>query len=279
MNAKGDLYNLRPEEFEKFCADVLRGAGYTEVSEVGGQRDQGVDIIAKKSGETFAVQVKHTKRPLRRGEIEKIAERIQHSTYKVDRALLMTSSPVDSLPKIDISTDLPITILGPEQILTLLSEHSVIVDHTLREALKRRRYQLTAFSLAILGVIISAVGLISDSYPSRQSSALPNLETRIKSVDGALEGIKGLEDHLTQIKSDMETTAAESKQIRAEYEKALQLKILTADQLAMMKKVLKEESWQQRLSNYLLGFLLGIASSITASIIYALFQQHRALTK
>ncbi|MCL2854806.1 MAG: restriction endonuclease [Defluviitaleaceae bacterium] len=45
-------------EFEWFCAEMLRRAGFGKVEVTKGSGDQGVDILAQKGGDTYAIQCK-----------------------------------------------------------------------------------------------------------------------------------------------------------------------------------------------------------------------------
>lgn len=277
MPVSDDVFKLRPEEFESLCADLLRADGYKNVAEVGGAHDQGVDITANKNGQLVAVQVKHTKRLLGDGEILRIVERIMQNDYEVDQIILMTSSQISGKIKTGVRSRVPVKILDLDDIVGLLEKHSTIKQQKLKRARKRQAHQVLFIALSLFGVFASLFGLLSDISTLLPLKDHPGLDSRIERVDSALKAMKGLESHLSQIKTDMKKTAEESKKIEEEYQKALELKTLTADQLAMMRKALESESWQQRLLNYILGFLLGIASSITASIIYSRIRQHRAL--
>lgn len=88
-----NLYALNPDEFEKFCSDVLVADGYENVKLVGGRGDQGVDIICQNNGRTIAVQVKHTKQ-ISYQTVQKIVTDIQASSYNYDAILLMTSATI-----------------------------------------------------------------------------------------------------------------------------------------------------------------------------------------
>lgn len=279
MPVRNDLFKLRPEEFESLCADLLRADNYENVAEVGGAHDQGIDITANKDGQLVAIQVKHTTRLLGEGEILQIVDRMLQNNYEVDQIILMTSSQISAKIKTGIRSHVPVAILGLEEIVGLLEKHSTIKEHKLQKARKRQAYQVFVVTVGLLGVAVSITGLFSNFSNYLSPADRPGLDRRIERVDSTLEAMKGLEEHLTQIKTDMHRTAAESKKIEEEYNKALELKTLTADQLEMMKKALESESWQQRVANYILGFLLGIASSITASIIYSRIQQRRALNQ
>lgn len=46
-------------DFELYVCKLLQHQGFTSVKRVGGSNDGGADIIAKKDGENYAIQVKH----------------------------------------------------------------------------------------------------------------------------------------------------------------------------------------------------------------------------
>lgn len=56
----------RPEEFdlmeghdfERYCAELLRGQGFVEVEVTRGSGDYGIDILAERDGVTYAIQCK-----------------------------------------------------------------------------------------------------------------------------------------------------------------------------------------------------------------------------
>ena len=49
---------MEGHDFEYWCADLLRKAGFTDVEVTQGSGDQGVDILAKKDGVKYAIQCK-----------------------------------------------------------------------------------------------------------------------------------------------------------------------------------------------------------------------------
>jgi HJR/Mrr/RecB family endonuclease len=55
---------MTPSDYEYHCAELLRGAGW-EVELTGASGDQGVDVLAQKSGLSVAVQCKlHFAKPI-----------------------------------------------------------------------------------------------------------------------------------------------------------------------------------------------------------------------
>lgn len=274
-----DLYNLRPEEFESLCADLLRANGFQEVSLVGGPKDMGVDLIARKDGFRYLVEVKHRKRLLHRREIQEIVDRIQRSGLQADGVILMTSSPIDDSAVNEVNTSLKFEILARDEISQLLESHQKLKEEKLLSARRRRYDQIKRTSLSGIAAVISAIALNTSIFQKDSDPSDLPLENRIQTVDNALEGIKGLEEHLKQIKLDMESTAEETQQIQEEYRQAMALKDLTEEQIAITRKALASETLGQKALTTLLGFVLGVASSVVGSVVYSKIKQFRALTK
>ncbi len=55
---------MEGHEFEHYCADLLRRAGFLEVEVTRGSGDYGVDILAELGGVTYAVQCKRYDGPV-----------------------------------------------------------------------------------------------------------------------------------------------------------------------------------------------------------------------
>lgn len=60
----GDMDLMEGYEFEYYCADLLRRAGFLEVEVTRGSGDYGVDILAERDGVTYAVQCKRYDGPV-----------------------------------------------------------------------------------------------------------------------------------------------------------------------------------------------------------------------
>lgn len=60
----GDMDLMEGHEFEYYCADLLRRAGFLEVEVTRGSGDYGVDILAELGGVTYAVQCKRYDGPV-----------------------------------------------------------------------------------------------------------------------------------------------------------------------------------------------------------------------
>jgi len=59
-----DMDLMEGHEFEYYCADLLRRAGFLEVEVTRGSGDYGVDILAELGGVTYAVQCKRYDGPV-----------------------------------------------------------------------------------------------------------------------------------------------------------------------------------------------------------------------
>ena len=60
-----DLHSINPTEFEEYVAKILDHRGYT-TKVVGQAGDMGVDVIARKGAEKYAIQVKRYSKPVSR---------------------------------------------------------------------------------------------------------------------------------------------------------------------------------------------------------------------
>lgn len=56
--APPEMDGMEGHDFEYYCADILRGCGFTDVRVTRGSGDFGADILAGKDGVSYAVQCK-----------------------------------------------------------------------------------------------------------------------------------------------------------------------------------------------------------------------------
>lgn len=59
-----DMDLMEGHEFEYYCADLLRRAGFLEVEVTRGSGDYGIDILAERDGVTYAIQCKRYDGPV-----------------------------------------------------------------------------------------------------------------------------------------------------------------------------------------------------------------------
>lgn len=84
-----DIDNMSGLEFEEYIARLLRYMGY-KVENIKASGDFGVDIVAKKQDETYAIQVKRHSYPVSRRAISDAVAGKQH--YKCDKAMVITNN-------------------------------------------------------------------------------------------------------------------------------------------------------------------------------------------
>ena len=77
-------------DFEDFCADLLRKNGFRHVTVTPASGDQGVDIIAEKNGQLYAVQCKRYSARLGNSPVQEV--NAGRSVYHCDRAIVMTNN-------------------------------------------------------------------------------------------------------------------------------------------------------------------------------------------
>lgn len=276
---KNSLYQLTPTEFEKLCAEILRAQGFERVELVGGPSDQGIDIIGETEGQQIAVQVKHT-RQLSPSNVRRIIDQVRASSYQPKQLVIMTSAILspsirDSIQK--LPSDITVRLIGQEEVLRALNEHPEIQRSQVAPAQRRKIRQRWELTLGVAAALSSIAGLLASGIFFFVQPEKPQLQERIETVERAIGSLKDLEKQLIDIKGDMVETEKAAKAIEQEYTKAKELEKLTQEQFEAVKSALRSRSWQKTAFNYGLGFVLGIASSFIASVIYSRIRQHRAL--
>lgn len=84
------IMSLDGHQFEYFCAELLKGNGFTNVKVTPGSGDQGVDILALKEGVKYAIQCKNYSSALGNTPIQEVnAGKI---FYKCHVGVVMTNS-------------------------------------------------------------------------------------------------------------------------------------------------------------------------------------------
>ncbi|WP_417749492.1 restriction endonuclease [Rosistilla oblonga] len=280
MDNQETLYKLTPAEFEQLAGRLLAADGVGNVNHVGGPQDQGVDFTAEQGAETVAVQVKHRQRPLAKSELREIVARLKSSTYNPSRLVIVTSAKISDEAKSSLDEsepDIPIRIIDRDEVLKFVNEDPNLRKGPMVTAEKRSRRQSRELWLGAAGAIASILGVIASGVSFFVQPTPPPLHQRIETVETAIYNLKNLEKELVDIKEDMAQTEQAAKAIEEEYEKAKELQQLTDEQFGAVKSALQRQSWRKTLLDYFLGFILGIAGSLTASVIYSRVQHRRAL--
>ena len=89
--------NLSGEEFEEWCASLLRKSGFTDIETTSVTGDQGVDIIADKFGVRYAIQCKCCSQDVGNASVQEVTAGREY--YKCDIGVVMTNSYFTSSAK------------------------------------------------------------------------------------------------------------------------------------------------------------------------------------
>ncbi|MDO6825426.1 restriction endonuclease [Marinobacter sp. 1_MG-2023] len=274
------LYRLTPAEFEQLVGRLLKANGLGSVTDVGSPQDQGVNFTGEQEGETVAVLVKHRKTPLTVSEIRNIVGRLKSSRCTPSRLIIVTSAKVTDAVASSLAngeSDLPVQIIDRDAVLHMLSADPSLQKGPVTNAEKRARRQRRELWYGTLGAIASILGVIASGVSLFVEPTPQPLQQRIETVESAIDNLKNLENELVDIKEEMAQTEKATRAIEQEYEKAKQLQQLTEEQFSAVKSALEKKSWYKTLLDYFLGFVLGVAGSLTASVIYSRAKQKRAL--
>lgn len=273
-----NFYKLMPSEFERLVADVLAQSGYSDVKLVGGLEDLGVDILATREGQTVAVQVKH-KTKLSLQEINHFAEWYFKNPSTPRNMIFVTSAelPPDTERQIKgIPPGARLEIVDRRGLQQMLYVNKASSQQVMAEANKRLRSQRVRLLVSATAGLFSILGALASLYPFVFQEKAP-LDRRIVTVEKALGSMRDLEGYLADIKRDMENTQKATVAINQKYAEAKELEKLTAAQLAALQATLQVRDWKWTILNYVLGFVLGVASSLVASVLYSRWKQRRAL--
>lgn len=87
--ATDDYDDMSGDEFEYFCADILRGNGYKDVEVTKASGDHGIDVLARKDGLTYAIQCKRYSKPVGNKAVQEAYS--GKAIYHADIAVVMSN--------------------------------------------------------------------------------------------------------------------------------------------------------------------------------------------
>jgi hypothetical protein len=283
------LYELSGEEFERLCVELLMAAD-PQLTISAGEAPRWIDAIGIKKTPTaprsVAIEAKHRTAFHPEG-LRLFLERLAKESRKFDEYIFITSSPIQDVHRQVVATqaakslNADIKLFGKDDILSLLDQHRHVAAKFFKTARKRQQKQKFAAlvsSIAAAASVSFMANLVHDSLRSRFEPS-SKLTEQVKSVENSLARLRDLEQSLRVLKDDLEQKSTESARITKEYEEAMKLKALTADQLEQVKKAVSGQSGTEIFLNYFFGFLLGVAGSVLATVITDRWKQRRELRK
>ena len=281
------IFELSPQDFETLCLDLLiaEGGNFWRNSD---EKNSWFDIAGERptpngKSKTTAIEVKH-RTTFHPESLRSFVDRLSKSSVRFDEYLFITSSPVTTEHRQAIKSEkiarsgLNISLLGQQEVFQLLTQHSdVATKHFKGVAQRVRRYRLTLVT-SLAGVFVSVMSLLFSTLPFTKDKERDSFENQIQAVEVNLNSLKALEGSLSALKKELQATSEESARIKREYEEALKLKAITSQQLEQIKKAVSTQSTLDTFWNYFFGFLLGVASSILATVITDKWKARRALS-
>lgn len=283
------LYELSGEEFERLCIELLMAAD-PQLTVSAGEAPRWIDAVGFRKASTgtrsVAIEAKHRTAFHPEG-LRLFLERLAREATKFDEYIFITSSPI-----LDIHRQVPnsqaakslnaeIKLLGRDDILSLLEQHRHVAAKYFKTARDRQQRQKIAASASLVAAAVS-MGVVGNLiYDSLKPGVEPSskLAEQVKSVENSLARLRDLELSLKVLRDELERKSTESAQIAKEYEEAMKLKALTAEQLEQVRKAVSGQTRTEIFLNYFFGFLLGVAGSVLATIITDRWKQRRELRK
>ncbi|MGQ3194084.1 MAG: hypothetical protein ACT6UH_05685 [Hydrogenophaga sp.] len=286
---KYPLYELSEQEFERLCVDLLLAAN-PQMSASTVEIPRWIDAVAKERVDgrdrAIAIEVKHRMNFHPEG-LRLFLERLSKESPKFDEYIFITSSPIGDIHRqlkdsaAAKALNAGVQILGRAEITQLLDLHPTVAMKYFKSARDRVKRRQIAAWLSSLALTISLGGLTNALYSLVRVERGPKSELteQLGAVEASLARLRDLERSLTNLKKELQEKSQESARIVKEYEEAMKLKALTAEQLDQIKKVVNTQSRMDVFLNYLWGFLLGVAGSILATILVDMWKRRRALQR
>jgi hypothetical protein len=276
-NLKYQLYDLTPQKFEEFCADLLNAEyQFDKFFITNGPNDNGVDILALKGLKKLAVQIKHRYK-IHASQLGEEIERYKSLLEFHHEFIYLTSAPLSKEVIVNFGSD-KIRIISQREIFEMLDKHTDVAQRYFAVVEKKIQETRRWFSASVIGSVLSIMISLLTLFLENQSKEKP-LTERINNVEQALNGIKALEQDLESIKSDMIETNLENKRILAEYERMKGLEDIVNEKKESLISVLNYQPWYEKALNYFLGIITGVFTSIVASILYERWKLRRELKK
>lgn len=125
-----DYDYMSGEEFEEFCANVLRGNGYTNVEVTKASGDHGIDVLATKDGLKYAIQCKRYSKPVGNKAVQEAYS--GKDIYKADVAVVMSN--MDFTPQaIEDASKLNVELWNRDKIYSLQKKGNVTISESVEK--------------------------------------------------------------------------------------------------------------------------------------------------
>lgn len=281
------IFELSPQDFEKLCLDLLKAEGGNLRLNTD-EKNHWFDITGERPSpkgkpRTVAIEVKHRTTFHPEG-LWLFIDRLSKSNMRFDEYVFITSSPLTPAHLEAINSEavarsgISIQFLGQQDVFHLLSKHSDVAAKYFKEVAQKVRQRRLSLWLSSVGVVASVVSMLFAIIPFTKDKERDSFESQIQAVEANLNSLRALERNLSALKKELQTTSEESTRIKMEYEEALKLKAITAEQLEQIKKAVSAQSTTDTFLNYFFGFLLGVAGSILATVITDRWKARRELS-
>lgn len=281
------IFELTPQDFERLCLDLLNAEGGNLILN-SDEKHRWFDITGERlstegNAKRVAIEVKHRTTFHPEG-LRFFADSLSKSDSRFDEYVFMTSAPLTpaNLKAIKTATvsspSLNLVLLGQHEIFQLLEKHPKIAAKYFKEIAQKVRLRRLSAASSLIGIIVSVMSFSYTIITFDKDKEPDIFESQIQAVETNLDSLKALEHSLTALRKELENTSEDSARIKREYEEALKLKAITSEQLEQVKKAVSAQSASDTFLNYFLGFLLGAAGSILATIITDRWKAKRALS-
>lgn len=281
MISTDPLQQMTKSEFEDVVLRLLETEGVTDITQMNVEGSLDLVCIGKRGSSQILVGTKHHDgKRLRRDNFYQYLLELDSLITDAETVVLITSFHVPQKLRNDLSAQISgsgfrpsIRIVDRRELLRFIKADESPKIFSLNPLLSLGRFERIGSLTSIAAIIMSLLIVVNSS---RSLFIRPSLPQRIEKVKSAIEDLKSLEKELIDIKQDMTETEQATRAIEAEYANAQELSEITENQLQAVKSALQLKSLGKTVVDYLVGFTLGVASSFLASVLYTVWQRHRA---
>lgn len=283
------LYELSGEEFERLCIDLLVAAD-SSLAVTTANTPRWIDAVGtrrtKQGDKSVAIETSHRSTFHPEG-LRLFLERLSKEERRFDEYIFITSSPIQDIHRELANSNAAkalnaeVRILGQQELIELLNGYQAVAVKYFKSVRERVRMRRVSALISSVAFAASLGGLGSSLYSFFGQKQQPDTQftTQIRSVEESLSRLTDLEKGLRKLKEELQEKSAESARVTKEYDEAMKLKALTAEQLEQVRKAVNSQSRWDVFQNYFFGFLLGVAGSVLATIITDKWKQRKALER
>lgn len=166
-------------------------------------------------------------------------------------------------------------VLDRDDVCRMLQLHGDVCRRLLGPTQQRAFKEAKRFLLGVVVLVGSVVAILLSLFlPGAESRPL---EGKVQTVQRALEELRGLESTLADVRNDLFQTMVATNALEHRNEMVKSVGELTAAQIEVFREALQSKPVWSTVFDHAIGFCLGVAASLVASIIVSRWRHKKSL--